>query len=372
VINTVPLQNTFEFYEAPGQLFQLNGSILNPLHPPSGHPGGVNLGAFDLLNNDPYRNQIIVFDGSEMNRYTIEQCTKLGTEQLEGVPIDILFTEEGFYYLTESLEDFKVYLYSEALEGSELWYKFPKEEEISEFKISEFDIIEEDLYLFGVIKRTIPKGLFSYVQKRTRNMPFAPKRKDLSLDSMYITGSPTGTNPSALWNYDYWFKVTNHSDDTVHHFSLYSDNLTDEYSFPMRFANINIAADLAPGESFEGTGTYSYYEQFSFSLHIAGVDFGLDADMNNNSITANIETVFTEDILPNVYTIAPNPASNYLSVLGETQEIKYITIIDNEGRIMEKVDKNLQNIEIVHLAKGQYWLNIIGQNGIERHPFIKM
>lgn len=372
VIGTVPLQNKFKFHETPGELFQINGTIMNPIDLSSDHPGGLDLGSYDKLENDPYRNQIAVISNNEMRRYAIENCELIRTDQLYEYPLEVIFTEEGFYYLVETDESYIVYDYSDELGLSEVWYELQKEEEVLDFIISSFEIIGEDIYFLGLIKRPNISGHFSYVQKRNKNISFAPIRKDVSLDSIYVLGTPTGPNPWDWWNYNYWFKVTNTSEDTVHHFTVLSPSIEDDASNPQRLVNQNISVDLAPGESYEGTGEYSTYESSYLTLRIAGVDFGFDRDMSNNSYTVDIKTLSSNDPQLNVYSISPNPSSDLIFLKGELSEIKSIHISNITGRQIEIAKKGINSIDISFLPKGQYWLEVRTRSHLEQHAFIKI
>lgn len=369
IIGSVPLQNKFNFHETPNEVFQISGGILNPLFLPSDHPGNLNLGSYDRIDNDPYRNHIAIMTSSEMKRYHAETGELIRTDQLSTDPIDIIFTEEGFYYLSENEDRYTVYIYNDDLSQSEVWYELQKEGEIADFNVSNFEIIDDDIYFIGLIKRPGLLGEFSYVQKRNKNVTFAPNRKDVRIDSVYISGGPTGPDPWDFWHYDYGYKVTNTSDDTIHHFTILTPGMGAELG-PFRLVYDNISQELAPGQSYEGKGEFWYYEQFFLTLTIAGVDFGFDRVPD--TYTAEVMTLSSNDPKLNVYSIFPNPSSDQLFLKGEINEIKSIYISNSAGRQMEVVKDGINSVDISFLPKGQYWLEIRTVSHVEQHPFIKI
>ena len=74
--------------------------------------------------------------------------------------------------------------------------------------------------------------------------------------------------------------------------------------------------------------------------------------------------------------IFPNPAFNVVSVRGlDTRGSVRVRILDNSGAIMtERVtfgDNNIEAFEVNHLAKGLYFIQIISDNEVTTHKFVK-
>ncbi len=342
-------------------------SIANP------EKGSVELGSYDKLDNNPFQNQLIEFEEATINRYSYDDFSLIGSDILNGIPLDYLFVENGFYYMIESDNNYTVYFFSNENSQSVLYYELSKIDEILDFQISEFDIEENNIFFLGLWNAPHINEPFSYVQKRDISQDYTPVRKDLELTNMVVTHTPTGQNDQI--EYEYTCTVTNLSDEAINHFTLYSERLTSIDFAPGHIIKNDFSQELAPGESFEVTGQFIHTPLNSLTFLIAGVDYAIDKNMNNNSFTIDFGTVSNKEILSNEYSIAPNPSSSFISVLGEIQNIQAISIIDILGnRINVEYNNNNNNnrINIKDLLAGQYWLEIRSLTKTEIKSFIKL
>ena len=85
----------------------------------------------------------------------------------------------------------------------------------------------------------------------------------------------------------------------------------------------------------------------SIKLHIVGVDFGFDSDESNNSFTADVKTSVNEVKKEKLFTISPNPTSNFINLKGDFQSVNEISIIDVRGNQLEL---NAINSQTMHLS----------------------
>ncbi|MEM9546901.1 MAG: T9SS type A sorting domain-containing protein [Bacteroidota bacterium] len=372
ILDKTDLNPLFFFHETADKLFQIEGGKLIPRADPD-HISGIELDNVDMIENDPYRNNIAVIYQNEMWRYSIEDCGFLRMDLLEDAPMVVNFSEDGFYYLVDNEDSYIVYHYNDELLSSEVWYEYIKAEELDNYDISNFEVIEDDIYFFGILERSDIETTYSYVQKRNRSLPFEPLRKDLSLDSFSVVGFPEGPNPWNDWDFEYSFTVTNNSSETVNYFSLYSTNMAGLNSIPKQLINQTINIELAPGESYKGSGKFFFHELTSITLHLVGADFALDSNIDDNSLTADIITLTNKEISSTSFNIGPNPVSNRLHLMnGDINEIEFIYISDISGHKIKVPENQYRKIDTNNLPQGKYWLEIKTISVIEKHPFVKI
>lgn len=69
----------------------------------------------------------------------------------------------------------------------------------------------------------------------------------------------------------------------------------------------------------------------------------------------------------------PNPASDHLTIISNQSEIGAMKIINGKGEIVlsERINSNLQEINIKSLSKGIYYIEVYSGDSIQRRKFIK-
>lgn len=347
--------------------YKIHDGVFSNIENPS--QGSVFLGEYEKLDNNPFKNQLIEFEQTTVNRYSFLDFSLTRTDDVIGQPIDHLFVEDGFYYMTESDLNYTIYFFSDESSQSEVYYELPKSEEIIDFEINEFNIKGNEVFFLGLWKAPHIKEKFSYVQRRNINQEYEPIRKNLEFTNMTVIPNATGQDDQ--FEYEYTCTVTNLSDDPINYFTLYSERLDLFDNVSDQFIKNDISQELAPGESFEITGEFTYSSLNSITFHIAGVDFGIDSEMSNNSYTVNFGSVSSKEILSNEFTIAPNPTSNYISISGDIKDIVSISIIDIIGNKYDIKTYNSNRIDTSNLPTGQYWLQIKTKANTELQTFIK-
>ena len=366
------LEVSLTFHETAHGLYKIQNGVLEPFDEGAIDPCQISTGDSERVLNDPFSKTTAIVSGIEMQRYDLETCSLIRTDVMLGVPRVINFIEGGFYYLVESAEDITVYYYDDATQSNHVWYGTIKDKTFDNFFISDFEIIENDVYFFGVLRRDEVSSLFSYVQRRNRIEPFEPKRKDLRFDSLEITGTPSGSDPWDSWTYEYRYKITNIGPDTIYDFTLMSNNMR-AFSIPQHLVKENISTILPPGETYEGIGEFTFYQIAAIRLFLIGVDYGLDDDFSNNDIMADVKTLSTNDISQNTFLITPNPTSDFLYISeGQLNKIEKLIIRDIRGQGMEINVNGSDRVDVTELLPGKYWLEVISSSSREIHSFIKI
>jgi hypothetical protein len=135
-----------------------------------------------------------------------------------------------------------------------------------------------------------------------------------------------------------------------------------------------VSKEIAPGASYEGITDFTIYgyPQTQITLHIEGVDFGIDSDISNNAYTTDVVILASEDLEFQKFTISPNPSSDFITISGLISEIKSITITDLSCRKIQISHSDLTKIDISALQAGQYWIQINTKTDNYRQPFIKL
>jgi len=361
-------EGSLAFHEGlDGDAYQIWNGLFRRIDPPAN--GVIDLGDYDALYNNPFENQLIEREGNTLNRYSYEDLSFINTDILINEPIDIQFTEGGFYYLADSDDSFIVYYYSDQGSDSELFYELPKTDEVIEFRIRSFEVIGEDIYFLGLWRSPLIREFFSYVQKRTLNKDFNPVRKDIELAFATATREPVQSG----YKYNYKITVNNLSEDTIRHFTAYVDLY---YDFnPGRYYKNDVSLILPPGETQEIEGEFFHYGYSAMNVipfEIEGVDFGIDSDVTNNSFYADVITLSNKETVLKQFSVSPNISMDFISLKGDPTEIKTIFISNIKGNKIILNKNDVQNIDITSLAKGKYWLEIITDSGVEQHPFVKI
>lgn len=362
-------EGSLKFHEGlDGDAYQIWNGLFRRINPPAN--GVIDLEDYDALYNNPFDNQLVVRKENNLTRYSYENLAFVNTDILLAHPIDIQFIENGFYYLTQTDDSYIIYHYSDQNADSELFYELPKTDEIAEFRISNFEVVDEDIYFFGLWKSPLIKQFFSYVQKRTLNKEFNPIRKDIELENATATRENINNNQ---FKYNYTITVKNLSEDTIRHFTSYTDLSFD--FLPARFHKTDVSLLLPPGEIEEVHGeftSYGYYGLNKMTFEIEGVDFGIDSDVSNNSYTADVISLSNKNQVINHFSISPNASMDFIALNGATEEIKTLYISNIRGHKIDLSTRDYQNIDISMLPKGKYWLEIKTKSRLEQHPFIKL
>ncbi|MDF1696306.1 MAG: T9SS type A sorting domain-containing protein, partial [Saprospiraceae bacterium] len=360
------LTSSFAYHEGlDGTMYQISNGIF--LNYNGGIPGSIEIGEYDKLYNDPYSNHFVELEGNILIRHAYEDYSSQGTNELLFAPIEVQFIENGIYYLYETESMYTIAFYSYADSSSEVFYELAKTDEVDHFHISDFEVVEDEIYFLGVYVSPLNQGPYSYVQKRSLTKNFEPIRKDLELTFASVYGEPV--NDYGLYDYDYSCTVTNTSMDTIHHFSVYSSGM-DVTIGDKFYIQKDLPITLAPGESHEFEGEFTYYGLAYITFHIVGVDFGLDRDISNNTYVADVTTSVKKlDI--NQFAVGPNPCTNVLSISGNINDIHSLTIQSISGQQLLSKESSNGTIDVSSLPPGQYWLHINSVHGSEVEKFIK-
>lgn len=368
VLGSMEIDGNFVYHEGlDGLPYQiLNGTLSSITIPPK---GPLELGTYDMVENDPYENHLVKIEGTTATRFSYDDFSLAGMHELEANPFGIQFIEGGFYYFIKSTQEYTIYKYSNENSTSELLYEFPITSESKDFDIKSIEVDGDDIYFMGLWWSSFLKRNLSYVQKRTLNKPFNPQRKDLAITDITIIREKSDYYG---FNYDYEIEITNTGDLPMNYFTVMSEKLSEDFS-NMQYYKQNIEQSISPGQSFTLKGkffNYPYKTQMAFN--IVGVDFGFDSDDSNNTFTADITVLSNKDIEHQKFVISPNPSSDYISISGPVAEVKEITITDLNNRTLQLPVSDLSKIDISHLSAGQYWINITTKSKIHRETIVKL
>ncbi|MEM9546902.1 MAG: T9SS type A sorting domain-containing protein [Bacteroidota bacterium] len=347
--------------------YKIHDGVFSNLDDPT--TGSLSLGEFDKLDNNPFNNELIVIHNSTVERYSFDDYSLTRSDDLSAAPLHHLFVENGFYYLIESEQSYSIYFFSDETSQSELYYDLPKSEEIQDFKITEFNIWQDEVIFLGLWHAPHIKENFSYVQRRYVNEVYNPTRKNLEFTDLEI--EVLETLEENQFEYKYKGTITNLGDETIQNFTIYSERLGLFENVADQFIKHDFTQELAPGESMEFSGDFIYSELSSFSFHIAGVDFAIDSDMSNNSFTVNFETVSSKEIAWNEFRIAPNPSTDYIEIINAPDDIISISLISANAAEKPIPIKVSNRIDISDFPSGVYWLQISTKDKIEAHTLIK-
>lgn len=363
------LTDNFTYFEGlDGLPYQIIDGTLSSIASPI--KGPLDLGTYRMILNNPYKNQLVVVKDSSIHSFSYDDFSFVSADLLEAFILEIQFIEGGLYYLAETDNSYMIYQYSDETSTSELFYQIQKTEEVTDFKINNFEVIGDDIYFFGLLKSALIKENFSYVQRRSLNEAFTPNRKDIELTSLGVTREAV-SNYQYIYNLTY--KVKNLSLEPINHFTLYTPK-NDPGFGPNSYVKIDVNQEIAPGASFEATTNFTIYgyPKNKLTFYIEGVDYGLDSDMTNNSYTADVVILSNNDLEEQNFTISPNPSTEFITISGQISEIESITISDIGSRNIIVPNTDMTKIDISALQAGQYWLQIQTKANVLRKPFIKL
>ena len=369
IISETDLDGTqVRFHEGlDGLSYQIEDGVFRRISLPFN--GNIDLGAYSRLVNNPFKFQLIEIENHLITRYSYDDLSLIGTEALIDNPLDIQFDANGFYYLTESEESYIVYYFSDNTSESDIYFELPKDDEIGRFEINSIEVVEDDIYFLGLWRSPLSNRSFSYVQKRTKDVAFTPTRKDMGFVDVTATRELIDETE---YMYTYDITVENLSNDTIRHFTIYHEILQGEG--PLQHINEDISIALPPNgtHTIQGEYEFNYYPKNALTFTITGVDFGIDSDMSNNSITAEVVILSNKNTAIQNFSIAPNPSSDVIFLKGDTYDIKSLFISSVSGQKVELSTNVLNEINISSLPQGKYWLEIITKSGVEKHPFMKI
>jgi len=117
------------------------------------------------------------------------------------------------------------------------------------------------------------------------------------------------------------------------------------------------------------------FKQYSWYGSVNGISGNVDLDVFHGSVsdfndltgTSSISNIDNNDIK-----IFPNPVSDFLHIQNKGKSILKAGIYDINGRLLQNVNSNTENIPVENLQKGIYFLQLQldnGQNGVIK--FIK-
>ncbi len=347
--------------------YKIHDGVFSSIENPN--EGGVILEEYDKIDNNPFGNEFITINHLTINRYSYNDYTLTRSDDLLAAPIHHIFMEDGFYYLIETDQSYSIYFFSDDNSQSDLYYELPKTEEIKDFEITEFNLWQDEVIFLGLWHAPHIKENFSYVQRRDIYQDYEPRRKDLEFTNLEVEVFETGQDNQL--EYKYTGTVTNLSEEAINYFTIYSDRLPLFNNAADQFIKHDFSQELEPGESIEISGEFIYSPLSSISFHIAGVDFGIDSYMDNNSFTVDFSPVATEDIASNNFTIAPNPSTNFITISRDLKDIESIVILDVAGRLVHSQKYTSNIINTSNLAPGQYWLKVNTSQNSVAQPFVK-
>ncbi|MDF1696308.1 MAG: T9SS type A sorting domain-containing protein [Saprospiraceae bacterium] len=368
IYSVTGFEGTMELHLSPLRIpYQIHNGVVSPLNTTS--TLSLDIGEYDRIDNDPYRNLLVELEGNTMHRYNFNELALVRSDSMVQSPIDFVFNETGFDYLTETEDQYLVYKYSDDDLQSSLLYQMEKEEEIANFDVQNFEIDGDQIFFYGLWSPSFLPAKFSYVQKRIIDSPFSPDRKDLEMTNLQVLATPMG---QFQVEFEYTCTITNLGHDAINNFTLYSQNFNNAELVSDRYHRNNITMEIGPGESALVTGSFINIPKSTLSMHILGVDYSIDGNMENNSQTVDVITVSTDEIETKEYSLYPIPSWNHLTVSGDISSINTLTIIDATGKIIKTQTNDVQRIDIEEMPAGNYWLKIESNTGREIHKFSKI
>lgn len=319
------------------------------------------------LHNDPFRNELIKIEGQILRRFQHTDFAHVANAELDHSPELVQPTPDGLYYLIESDESFTIYRYNYEDSETDSYYTLSKEAALN-YRVYDFEVQNDYVYFFGLLSSNLINQGFSYVQKRQVGKNFNPERRDLELTEVKVQRIMEQFG----YRYDYTLKVTNVGQDTAHHFTVYSNELYSGFG-PEQFEQKTYFEPIPPNQTIEVEGSFNYshsYDQLSF--HIVGVDYGLDSDESNNTYTAEVFVLSTDnaDFIPLV--LSPNPAIDYIELNAPISYVENIKITDVNGQVFKTYKGPRKTFDISELPKGQYWLELGFERSKKQLPFIKI
>lgn len=112
----------------------------------------------------------------------------------------------------------------------------------------------------------------------------------------------------------------------------------------------------------------------SASIFIHASEQNLDPKDGSELIVDNIvfkETVSISNTLPNHIQLYPNPANTSFSVISNGATIENIEVLDAQGKTVLNTNHKLNDINITHLAKGIYFVNLTVDGQVYTQKLIK-
>jgi len=199
---------------------------------------------------------------------------------------------------------------------------------------------------------------------------------DISLDDVEIELDSANfafeTEFSDYFNYYFGttFTLTNHGDEQVNSFDLYSHDFTGlPFNLMQRNFSLSIEnAELDPGETKQFNGVVNivnFSPPQSAHMFIQGANFKIDSDMTNNVIFVDMINSTKELNKISQTSVYPNPVNNLIYVIDDSSQTNYsYTILDVLGRTHKSGEFLSKNgIDVSSLANGLYYLHRVDNRG---------
>jgi hypothetical protein len=68
--------------------------------------------------------------------------------------------------------------------------------------------------------------------------------------------------------------------------------------------------------------------------------------------------------------IFPNPSQNHITVVWESEKIKYVHIYDLLGNLVQIEYENFNKINVSNLSNGNYFVRIFNAKGVSENRFL--
>ena len=68
--------------------------------------------------------------------------------------------------------------------------------------------------------------------------------------------------------------------------------------------------------------------------------------------------------------IFPNPSQNHITVVWESEKIKYVHIYDLLGNLVQNEHDNFNKINVSNLSSGNYFVRILNAKGVSENKFL--
>lgn len=120
----------------------------------------------------------------------------------------------------------------------------------------------------------------------------------------------------------------------------------------------------AVDESGSAKVSWTIGEAFTESLH------GNSAELNQGFQQYQYVVTFISEDLANRFEIYPNPVTDVLYIDYPDHSLYIISVYDGQGRILKKYQNETQ-INFGKYPAGMYFINISGNNTIEKYQIIK-
>jgi len=318
------------------------------------------------LYNDPYRNQLCVLHEKKMTTYDYETFQLISEHELDHSPLGLKFYEDGYKYLVNTSTN--RIIYSAPANSATVTQTFISDIELPNYLVQDFQLSDDNVYYIGVFDDDYIDSKFVYVQKRSKTEIFSPVRNDIRIDSAVITKEPIGMYD--YYKYNYTVYATNVGTAPINTVTLYSPKypFANVIYFPIQNRKTEL---IEVGEQVIFEGDFELPEFNQMTLYIPGVDFGFDANPEDNQLVVDIESLSINDTPYEDIIVYPNPVTDRLSIDREFDKGAHYQISNINGHVVQEGLWTDNTLMVSDLNNNIYILQIIDETSFYRARFIK-